>query len=65
MDDSGRIHDELLVLHVRSGDRAALGVLARRWRPRLLRSARRFSGDAELAVAVARTGAASFPHPAT
>jgi len=49
MRDSGRIYDELLVLHVQSGDRRALERLAARWQPRLLRSARRFTGDDELA----------------
>ena len=48
--ESGRVYDELLVLHVQAGDRAALDRLVRRWHPRLLRSARHFlSGDAEAA----------------
>lgn len=49
MRDSGRIYDELLVLHVQAGDRAALALLARRWQPRLLRTARRLTGDADAA----------------
>ena len=49
MRDSGRVFDELLVLHAQSGDRRALERLAMRWQPRLLRSARRFTGDDELA----------------
>lgn len=49
MADSGRVYDELLVLHVQNGDRRALERLAHRWQPRLLRSARRFTGDDELA----------------
>ena len=49
MDQSGRVFDELLVLHVQNGDRRALERLASRWHPRLLRSARRFTGDDELA----------------
>ncbi|QLC26675.1 sigma-70 family RNA polymerase sigma factor [Parasphingopyxis algicola] len=49
MDRSGRVYDELLVLHVQNGDRRALERLASRWHPRLLRSARRFTGDDELA----------------
>ena len=49
MRDSGRIFDELLVLHIQSGDRRALERLAARWQPRLLRSARRLTGDDELA----------------
>ncbi|RED16151.1 RNA polymerase sigma factor [Parasphingopyxis lamellibrachiae] len=49
MDQSGRVYDELLVLHVQNGDRRALERLASRWQPRLLRSARRFTGDDELA----------------
>ena len=44
-----RVYDELLVTLVQSGDRGALERLAVRWQPRLLRSARRFTGDAELA----------------
>lgn len=48
--ESGRIFDELLVLHVQSGDRRALAQLARRWHPRLLRTARRLTGDGELAI---------------
>lgn len=47
MRESGRIYDELLVLHVQAGDRRALGELARRWQPRLLRTARRLTGDGE------------------
>lgn len=50
MSDSGRIFDELLVLSVQSGDRKALERLAARWQPRLLRSARRFTGDEEMAM---------------
>ncbi len=46
---SGRIYDELLVLHVQAGDARALERLAARWQPRLLRSARRFTGHDELA----------------
>lgn len=49
MGRSGRVYDELLVLHVQNGDRRALERLAARWNPRLLRSARRFTGDDELA----------------
>lgn len=49
MEQSGRVYDELLVLHVQNGDRRALERLASRWQPRLLRSARRFTGDDELA----------------
>ncbi len=49
MRDSGRIYDELLVLHIQNGDRRALERLASRWQPRLLRSARRFTGDDEMA----------------
>jgi len=48
MDQSGRVYDELLVLHVQNGDRRALERLASRWHPRL-RSARHFAGDDELA----------------
>jgi RNA polymerase sigma factor (sigma-70 family) len=44
-----RIYDELLVTLVWSGDRGAAGRLARRWQPRLLRTARRMLGDEEQA----------------
>ncbi len=47
--DSGRLFDEYLVLAVRSGDRAAGERLAARWRPRLLRTARRLLGDVHAA----------------
>ncbi|MEO0983235.1 MAG: sigma-70 family RNA polymerase sigma factor [Pseudomonadota bacterium] len=47
--DSGRVFDELLVTLARSGDRRAGERLAARWRPRLLRTARRLLGDAEAA----------------
>ncbi len=48
-DETSRVYDELLVTLARSGDRRAAERLARRWTPRLLRSARRMLGDAELA----------------
>lgn len=41
--------DEYLVLLVREGDRGAGERLARRWHPRLLRTARRVLGDDDLA----------------
>jgi len=47
--DIARVYDELLVLHVQSGDRRALERLAERWQPRLLSSARRLVGDNEAA----------------
>ena len=43
--ETQRLFDEYLVLAVRSGDRAAGERLAARWRPRLLRTARRLVGD--------------------
>jgi RNA polymerase sigma-70 factor (ECF subfamily) len=49
MRQSGRVYDELLVLHVQAGDLRALERLASRWQPRLLRSARRFTGQDEMA----------------
>ena len=49
MQSSERLFDELLVLHAQNGDMRALQRLAARWQPRLLRSARRFTGDDELA----------------
>ena len=44
-----RLYDEFLVLAVLSGERRAAEQLARRWRPRLLRTARRLLGDADRA----------------
>ena len=49
MASSGRVYDELLVLLAGEGDRRALERLALRWHKRLLRSARRITGDDELA----------------
>ncbi len=48
-DETSRVYDELLVRLARAGDRRAGERLARRWTPRLLRTARRMLGDAELA----------------
>jgi RNA polymerase sigma-70 factor (ECF subfamily) len=48
---SGAAFDELLVTLAQAGDREAAGRLARRWHPRLLRTARRLVG-AELAPGV-------------
>ncbi|MEO0346295.1 MAG: sigma-70 family RNA polymerase sigma factor [Pseudomonadota bacterium] len=47
--ETQRLFDEYLVLALRSGDRAAGERLAARWRPRLLRTARRLIGDATAA----------------
>jgi RNA polymerase sigma-70 factor (ECF subfamily) len=47
--ESGRVYDELLVLQAQAGDSRALERLAIRWHPRLLRSARRFTGHDEIA----------------
>lgn len=44
-----RVIDELLVLHVMSGNQRALDRLAVRWQPRLLRVAYHLTGDRELA----------------
>ncbi len=49
IDETSRVYDELLVTLARDGDRQAAERLARRWTPRLLRTARRMLGDAELA----------------
>lgn len=49
MRQSQRVYDELLVLEAQAGDPRALERLAARWQPRLLRSARHFTGDDELA----------------
>ena len=49
-DQTGRLFDELLVMHVQSGDRRAGERLAARWQPRLLRTANRLLQDEELAL---------------
>ena len=49
MSQQQRVYDELLVLLAREGDRRAGERLAARWRPRLLRTARRLLRDADLA----------------
>lgn len=54
MPETGRVFDELLVLHAQSGDVRALRRLALRWHPRLLRSARRFTGDEDAAQEAAQ-----------
>lgn len=46
---SGALYDEWLVTLVQSGDRGAAEQLFRRWNPRMLRTARRYVGDADLA----------------
>ncbi len=48
-DQSSRVFDELLVTLARGGDVRAAERLAARWRPRLLRTARRLIGDADKA----------------
>ena len=48
--DTERLYDELLVTLVQSGDRAAGDRLAKRWQPRLARSARRMLRDDEQAL---------------
>ncbi len=48
-DETSRVYDELLVRLAQSGNRQAGERLAQRWTPRLLRTARRMLGDAELA----------------
>ena len=45
--DAQRLLDEVLVLGIRTGDRLAAEHLARRWRPRLMRTARRLLGDTD------------------
>ena len=47
--ETDRTYDELLVLLVRGGDGRASERLVARWHPRLLRTARRLLGDADLA----------------
>ena len=48
------VFDELLVTLVLGGDRAAGERLSARWQPRLLRTARRLTGDGELAMLAAQ-----------
>lgn len=48
------LFDELLVTLVQQGDKLAAERLFRRWNPRLLRSARRYSGDRALAEQLAQ-----------
>lgn len=45
MREADRVYDQLLVTLVRAGDRRAAERLAARWRPRLLRTARRLLRD--------------------
>jgi RNA polymerase sigma-70 factor (ECF subfamily) len=44
---ASRILDEYLLASARAGDRAAFGLLARRWQKKLLAHAWRLLGDAE------------------
>lgn len=46
---AGQVFDELLVTLVMAGDRAAANRLAARWQPRLMRTARRYLGDDQMA----------------
>ena len=49
VDETSRVYDELLATLARDGDRKAAELLARRWTPRLLRTAKRLLNDGELA----------------
>lgn len=51
---SAKLYDELLVTLAKNGDRKAADLLVRRWHPRLLRTARRYTGDAGLAEQLAQ-----------
>ena len=51
---TGALFDELLVMLVQQGDKEAAQRLFQRWNPRLLRSARRYAGDAALAEQLAQ-----------
>lgn len=51
---SDRVMDQLLVLHVLSGDQRAVDRLGVRWQGRLLRVARHITGDEELAELAAQ-----------
>ncbi|MEL7188380.1 MAG: RNA polymerase sigma factor [Pseudomonadota bacterium] len=46
---SDALFDELLVILVQQGDQKAFERLHQRWNPRLLKAARRYTGDGELA----------------
>lgn len=48
-DDAGRVFDELLVTLVKAGDSGAADRLVARWQPRLLRTARRYLRDDQMA----------------
>ena len=52
MPQAAELYDELLVTLVQSGDRAAFERLAKRWQPRLVRTARRHLRNDEQALAV-------------
>ncbi|MEP3050571.1 MAG: RNA polymerase sigma factor [Erythrobacter sp.] len=52
--EASALFDQYLVTLAQSGDRRALDRLARRWYPRLLRSARRYVGDANAAESLAQ-----------
>ncbi len=49
LDPTERLFDEYLAASARAGSRTALGQLAERMQPRLLRHARRLTGDSEAA----------------
>lgn len=51
---TGELFDELLVTLVKQGDKAAAERLFQRWNPRLLRTSRRYAGDAALAEQLAQ-----------
>lgn len=48
--EASRLYDELLVTLIQAGERPAAERLARRWHPRLARTARRLVGDEEAAL---------------
>lgn len=50
MPQSARLYDEWLVTRLQAGDRRAADLLARRWHPRLARTARRLLGEDEPAL---------------
>jgi len=47
--EAGQVFDEWLVIQVMAGDKAAASRLAARWQPRLLRTARRYLGEDQMA----------------
>lgn len=52
--NSAQFYDELLITRAQGGDRKAADLLARRWHPRLVRTARRYLNDGDQAEQLAQ-----------